>query len=447
MQIRFFRFASPFAITLVTAVAGVAIAPAAHAQVGDAERAGARELFKQGDTLQRAGKFAEALDKFQRAQQVFPAPTNVLRVAECDAALGHLVESTEAYREVLRTPLPANAPPAFQAAVDQAKAELSQVEPRVPKVVVQVQPAGVQGPQMQIDGQNVPGALIGEPMLLDAGSHKIVIIAPGFASAEQQIDLKEHETRTVNVALTAASGITYEAAAAPPPVAYQAPGQLAEGTPPPPPPPMMGPEAGETPQPRRSNLGLIFGLHLGVEGAAGTVPSSIDGASVNASTVSSEGVAFGFDAGFRFGRHWIVGLAFEHAGLNAGDLKDLSSDATTASSNTTSFGANIAFVGNPDRVSFYGELGVGERWYNVTEVYSSGDTTTTSKRLFSSAEFNMGLGVWIAIGRSVRLLPKVTLSLASLSDHDLASDGTPIDSTTFVAVGMLGIAGFYNLDL
>src|SRR6185312_10843599 len=173
----------------------------AGAQVTDAERASARELFKQGDSLQREGKFADALDKFQRAQQVFAAPTNLLRMAECDAALGRLVESTEAYREVLRTQLPPNAPPAFQAAIDQAKAELSQVEPRVPKLVVQVQPPGVQVPQMTIDGQNVPGALIGEPMPLDPGTHKINLIAPGYASAEQQVDLKEHESKTVAVAL------------------------------------------------------------------------------------------------------------------------------------------------------------------------------------------------------------------------------------------------------
>ena len=80
---------------------------------------------------------------------------------------------------MLRTPLPAGAPPAFQAAVDQAKAELSQVEPRVPKLVVQVQPGGVQSPKLQIDGQNFPAALIGEPISLDVGVHKIAVLAPG----------------------------------------------------------------------------------------------------------------------------------------------------------------------------------------------------------------------------------------------------------------------------
>src|SRR5262249_21710345 len=130
----------------------------ARAQVTDAERAAARELFREGDELQRAGKFAEALDKFNRAQQVFSAPTNMLRIAECDAALGRLVESAEAYRAVARTPLPPNSPPAFQAAVEQAKGELAQVEPRVPKLVVQVEPATAPGQQLQIDGQAVPAA-------------------------------------------------------------------------------------------------------------------------------------------------------------------------------------------------------------------------------------------------------------------------------------------------
>src|ERR1700722_18125764 len=115
----------------------------ARAQVTEAERAAARQLFKEGDELQRAGKFTEALDKFQRAQQVFSAPTNVLRIAECDAALGRLVASAESYPALVRTPLPAGSPPAFQAAVDQARAELAQVEPRVPKLVVQVEPPGV----------------------------------------------------------------------------------------------------------------------------------------------------------------------------------------------------------------------------------------------------------------------------------------------------------------
>src|SRR5258708_11075172 len=95
----------------------LALAAPARGQVTDSQRAAARDLFKEGDALQRAGKLAEALDKFQRAQAVFDAPTNLLRIAECEAALGRLVESAEAFRAVLPAPLPAGAPPALPAAV------------------------------------------------------------------------------------------------------------------------------------------------------------------------------------------------------------------------------------------------------------------------------------------------------------------------------------------
>jgi hypothetical protein len=409
-------------------------ATTAFAQVSDAERAGARELFKQGDELQRGGHFAEALDKFQRAQQVFAAPTNLLRMAECDAALGRLVESAEAYREVVRTPLAPGAPPAFQAAVDQAKAELSQVEPRVPKLIVQVQPGGVQGPQMQIDGQNVPGALIGAPMQLDAGSHKIVVYAPGYSNTEQQVDLKERESKTVALTLNPITGITYSAGIGGPPVPPPPPETYAAPPPPPPPPPEMAP-----PEPRRSNFGFLFGLHLGAEAVGGTVPTATNTAPVDASNVSSGGFAYGLDAGFRFARHFYVGLTLDHASLGNGNVNDLTAD-DKASSSTTLFGVNLAFIGNPDRVSFYGELGVGDRWFDVHE--TSGGLTTT--RLYNASEFTLGAGVWIPIGHVVRLLPKATLGLGSIGSESGAED---FRYNSFAAFGMLGLAGFYNLDL
>ncbi len=173
---------APIRISIV--LGAMAWAAGAGAQVSDGQRAAARDLFKQGDELQRAGHFAEALDKFQRAEQVFAAPTNKLRIAECEAALGQLVESGEAYRVVVRTALPPGSPPAFQAAVDQAKAEFDQVDPRIPRLVVQVQPA-VPNVRLQIDGQAIPAALLGQPMPLDPGPHKASAVAPGYVSAEQ----------------------------------------------------------------------------------------------------------------------------------------------------------------------------------------------------------------------------------------------------------------------
>jgi hypothetical protein len=425
---------SVFAFASFTCLS-IGVAVPAFAQVSDSQRAGARDLFKAGDQLQRAGQFADALDKFQRAQQVFAAPTNVLRIAECDAALGRLVESAEAYREVLRTPLPAGAPPAFQAAVDQAKGELAQVEPRVPRLTVQVQPSGVQSPQMQIDGQSISAALIGEPMPLDPGIHKLAVIAPGYASTEQTVDLNERDAKTVTVALNAIPGVTYGPAAAPSASAAPAP----TGETPAPPPVIQAIDAG--PPPRRSSAGLLVGGHLGYEGVSGNVPTPASGF-VSPGDVGGGGFAFGLEGGLRFGRQWYVGLDVTRASFTSANLSGLGASINGASSNTTLLALVGAFIANPDKVSFYGELSLGERWFDVHETRAStGDTS----QLFNAGEIALGLGIWIPAGRSFRFLPKITFGFDSFNS-DTSSASINTGSSDIATFTTLTLTGLYNLD-
>jgi hypothetical protein len=425
------------------------LAPAVvFAQVSDTERAAARDLFKQGDEFQRAGKFAEALDKFQRAQQVYAAPTNQLRIAECQAALGHLVESAEAYRAVVRTQLPPGSPPAFQTAIDQAKAELEQVEPRVPRVVIQVQGESPTraplptptGAQLQIDGQNVSGALIGEPIPLDPGLHRVAAIAPGFASAEQAVTLHERETRTLAFSLKAQPGAPPPqplppaanpptARPAPPAVSPTAPAPTTAAppvvvyTPPAPPPP--------PPPPKVSHVGLLFGGHLGLAVPSGQLPLGA-GDSADISNYSLAGVSYGLDFGFRFARRLVLNVIVEGESYSAGS-KD-----TKPSSGATLFGATFGFMGNPDRTSFYGEIGAAERWYWYNDPNDQFGRTTGKYR---GGEFILGLGCWIPIGRAFRLLPKVTLGVGPFDQPD-NSGSAPLWHDML----MFGLAGFYSLN-
>ncbi len=436
----------------------------AAAQVGDAERSAARELFKEGADLQKVGNFAAALDKFQRAERIYSAPTNVLRIAECEAALGQLVEATESYRAAIRTPLPAGSPAAFQSAIDQAKAELAQVEPRVPKLIVQAAPGTAANPQMQIDGQAVSFALIGVPMPLDPGAHKIRVAVQGFAAFEQEVTLKERETTTVQAALHASSvaalppppplppvpppaspaATNQPPLQAPPASAPQSlpalpenpPPTAAPGAPPPylapPAPPPSGEGRARLPAgPSRS--GLLVGGHLGWQAAGGKLPLN-DGSTVDASVVGAGGVAYGLDGGLRFQRNWYVGLSLEHADLGHGDLSGLS--ASDAGSSTTLLELLVAFIANPDRPSLYGEIGAGSRWFSFTVTGGTGQATTT----YQAGELTLGVGLWLPAGRSLRLLPKVTVGLGSFDPP--AGGGSP-EGHSFA---MLGLAGFYNLD-
>jgi hypothetical protein len=429
-------FATPFPVRVSIGLAATVWAAVAGAQVNDGQRAVARELFKQGDELQRAGHFAEALDKFQRAEQVFAAPTNELRVAECEAALGQLVESGEAYRLVVRAVLPPGSPPAFQAAVDQAKAEFEQVDPRIPRLVVQVLPAAA-NVRLQLDGQSVPSALLGQPMPLDPGPHKASAIAPGYAGAEQSLVLKERETRVIQLVLkqVATTSVTPSPAPVETSVALSSGGPPAASSQAPPPPPvapqMPAPESATPEAPHESRFGLLLGGHLGLELVGGTLPpdeNNPDATSVDPGTVAGAGVAFGLDGGFRFGRRWYVGATLEHAAFSS-----TVTDGGTSRADTTLAALVIALIVNPNRVSFYGEVGLGSRWFHYAIAGSAVDT------LRQTGEFSLGSGVWIPIGRSFRLLPKATLGLGGF-DSD---NGATAYAHVFF---MLGTAGFYNAD-
>ena len=412
----------------------------AAADVNDAERAAARDLFKQGDELQRAGKFAEALDKFQRAEQVIQAPTNVLRVAECQAALGKLVEASESYRTVIRWTLQPGSPQAFQSAVDQAKGELAQVEPRVPKLLVQATPAQVQNAQLIVDGTAMPGALIGVPVPIDPGDHKILVSAPGYSAPELAVTLHERESKTVSVELKAFGA---PAAATPPP-------PVASGTAAPPPPPPQyettEPAPGEAPKPKKSTASILLGAHLGLEIPSGKVPLPLlpgggtDSASpVDISSFSGPGIAYGLDGGLRFARHFYVGLSFERAAL--ADGKDGSSlGPGGVSSQTTSVGLIGAFIFNPDRFSLLLEIGLQERWYVVSP-------SGLQNENYSSGELLGGIGAWIPLGRSFRLLPLATVSGGSFSPPDSSGNATTNSQDGSHAFFMLGCAGFYNIEL
>ena len=117
-------------------------------------------------------------------------------------------------------------------------------------------------------------------------------------------------------------------------------------------------------------------------------------------------MAFGIDGGLRFARHWYVGLTLDHALLNTAvraTCRTTWVDVTGASSNTTQLGIILALIGNPDRVSFYGEVGLADRWFNVRETR---DGRAGSSRTYTGGEFTLGIGVWIPVGRAVPPAPE-----------------------------------------
>ncbi len=432
----------------------------ARAQVSDADRAAARDLFFEGVKLQNEGKFPEALDRFNRAQRIFSAPTHLLHVAECQVATGMLVEGAETYRTLVRTPLPAGSPPAFTQARDQGAAELAQVEPRIPSVKIEVTPQNVANLQVQIDGTPMNTALVGVSRPIDPGSHKITVFAPGYARAEVPLAIKERESKSVPVTLQAQGGVVYSPTPVPGPVPVNEPppnnGQ-------PPPPTQPGDQQAWSPEQRQSTMSLLGGLRLGVMFPTGTLAKASTTSATSTGTTdlamsdyATTGGAVAIEGGLRFARKFAVLLGFEHGVYGKGDKLGGSGTGTVSSTTSTTVSSNLidlraAFISNPDGVGFYGELGVGYRWLIATEELSGTILNNTSSQVVKGVELEAGAGVFIKAGRFVRIIPKVSFGLGAFNKIDTTtpSQTTSEDITntglhTFV---FLGIGGYYNYDL
>jgi len=202
MRSRVRSTASVLALLLVTSLSSLAAAQ----NVSDGDRKAARDLYEKGASLQVQGKPADALDSFMRSYTVFPAPTTALHVAQCHAALGHLVEAEEAYRSLSNAKVPDGSPPAFYAAQEQARQELTVITPRLPTIRVTTTPEKISGLQVKVDDQVINPALVGVARAVNPGSHKVVANAPGYATSEQSVTVQEKDARDVPLVMQRGAG-------------------------------------------------------------------------------------------------------------------------------------------------------------------------------------------------------------------------------------------------
>lgn len=195
------EFGDAGSVVMTTATAPTATSTGPAMGVGptvvtDADRAAARDLFTEGVQLQK-DKPIEALDRFQRSYSVFAAPTTALRIAQCKVTLGKLLEGAEGYRALANMSIPKGSPQAFFDAQTTASQELAQVDPRIPRVRINVTPANLPGLQVSIDGQPMNIALVGAARPVDPGAHKVTANAQGYWQIEMTFDVKEREQKDV----------------------------------------------------------------------------------------------------------------------------------------------------------------------------------------------------------------------------------------------------------
>jgi hypothetical protein len=161
----------------------------------------ARELAVAGAEAFDKQDYATALDRFQRAESLYKAPSIAVMVARCLARLGRVVEAVDKYEETLRMPLDAAAPEAFQRAVADATAEVEPARARVARIELRLPADAPPKTVVTLDDKPVPAALIGVPVPVDPGVLHVAARAPGREPYAYDVALAEGARQSVEITL------------------------------------------------------------------------------------------------------------------------------------------------------------------------------------------------------------------------------------------------------
>ena len=193
--------------------------PASTEKLTAAEVAATRELGKKAVSLFNSGKYRDSLDHWARVEKLVGVkPTTSLWKARCYEKLGKLVEASESYRKATRQKLDKPMPIHIKAS-EQAHSERTALLPRVPKVTLQIKAS--EGLEVTLDGKPLKTALLGIPMPINPGKHKVVV-AGSTVAGEREFAIAEREQKTIAVKLRTVAASATPAGPSPSPSAAPA---------------------------------------------------------------------------------------------------------------------------------------------------------------------------------------------------------------------------------
>ncbi len=180
---------------------GQAGAPASQAPPAtSANLEAARALAREGLAFYEAGQPREAIDRFQKADALFPAQQYRVYIGRAYVKLGRVATAARFYEKATAMPMPANAPKAATEAQQIAVAELEDIRRRVPSLQVFVTGPPREAIQMTLDGATVSPTYL-RNVELDPGPHVLEASAPGFEPQTQTVELREGGVQRVGMVL------------------------------------------------------------------------------------------------------------------------------------------------------------------------------------------------------------------------------------------------------
>lgn len=418
----------------------VCLSPQIATAQSAADKATARQLATEGIRRYNEGKFDQALDDLQRAQALYDAPVHLLYIARTQVKLGKLVDASENYRRLIRTPLEDGAPPAFRDAVEAAKKELPEIEGKIPALRVQVSPANVARLELQVDGQPVSTAAIGVDRPADPGEHVVRVSAPGYEPAEATVSLRPGERKAVALTLKPAPGQAVPAADSPS-AAPSALDPARDGT--------------AAPRPAASTKQGSYGFVIGLRAGGGALSGNLTEDIAMSDAAQGAGGA-GLYFGMRFLKYFTGMLVLDGFVVKPGSAFDLQREEiregdytqadNTASMTQVGLGAR---VGTPvGRFGGFGQIEVLPAYLlNVTSERKRILGDCSAEIAYSGAAFRVGGGLAIPVMRWLQITPIAHWTIGKYSDVEVSGDcpNIPIPGRNDNESGAVEKAGTHSL--
>lgn len=162
-----------------------------------ADVAQARQLFYRGVEALRSSDWTAACDAFERSNALVETAQTHQNLAVCTGELGRLLDQSEHLRAFLR--LAGEDVDADRART--ARAQLAEIEPRVPRLVVRVQGELPDGAIVRVAGAEVPHAVLGTERPVNPGSVRVEAEAEGYADFARTIEVAEGDRSIVDLSL------------------------------------------------------------------------------------------------------------------------------------------------------------------------------------------------------------------------------------------------------
>jgi hypothetical protein len=380
-----------------------------------ADKATARELAADGIKKFKAGNPRGALKSLQKAQALYDAPIHLVYIARAQTQLGMLVEAAESYRSLARVQLGPDAPDVFKKAQREGHDELLELEPRIARLTIDIDPEEPPGLTVTVDGDAVNNASLSVARPTNPGKHQIQVSASGYEDSTQEVELGEGGEATVDFSLVKSPFSD----------AVEETGE-----------PGTGDQAGASWR-DSGPMGLILGMRLGVLQPLGMLEKNVP-----IDDLYGTGGFGTLEVGFRF-LHYL-GLKFYGGGgfttpgpvLEAWRGQLLDTYRSTVSARSFDAGMMFMVTSNPRRFGGFAQAGLsfihGFSWRDVVRVEQTGSKVCVNRARQKGLAGRLGAGVNIPVQRLVTIVPEVDFSLGSMGKRDTdfgctgsAPDGSP----------------------